>query len=76
MEESYDMRTNIVINDKLMEQAKKATGLPTKKAVVEEALRVLIRTKKQQEILKLRGKIRWHDDLDEMREGRFVGKPR
>ncbi|HEV8131318.1 MAG TPA: type II toxin-antitoxin system VapB family antitoxin [Acidobacteriota bacterium] len=53
------MRTNIVIDDKLMEKAKKTTGLPTKKAVVEEALRVLIRTKQQEKILGLRGKIRW-----------------
>jgi Arc/MetJ family transcription regulator len=53
------VRTNIVIDDKLMEKAKKTTGLPTKKAVVEEALRVLIRTKQQEKILGLRGKIRW-----------------
>lgn len=66
------MRTNIVIDDTLMERAKKTTGLPTKKAVVEEALRVLIRTKQQEKILGLRGKVRWEGDLDEMRRGRFL----
>lgn len=65
------MRTNIVIDDRLMRQAKKLTGFRTKKAVVEEALRFLVRAKKQAGILGLRGKIPWEGNLNEMRKGRF-----
>ena len=61
------MRTNIVIDDELMDLAKKATGLETKRAVVEAALRTLIRLERQQEIRKLRGKIDWEGDLDRSR---------
>lgn len=61
------MRTNIVIDDKLMSDALKATGLQTKKEVVEEGLKVLIKLQKQVDIRKLRGKLKWEGDLDEMR---------
>ena len=61
------MRTNIVIDDELMEQALKATGLETKKDVVEQGLRLLVQRKKQQSIRALRGNINWEGDLDEMR---------
>ena len=61
------MRTNIVIDDKLMADALKATGLETKKEAVEEGLKLLVRQNKQQEIRKLRGKLQWEGDLDEMR---------
>lgn len=61
------MRTNIVIDDKLMADALEATGLQTKKEVVEEGLRALIRLKKQADIRSLRGKLRWEGDLDDMR---------
>ena len=64
------MRTNIVLDEELIEQARKLTDLPTKKAIVDEALRTLIRVKKQEQILALKGKIRWHGDLDQMRGGR------
>ena len=63
------MRTNIVIDDQLMADALKATGLTTKKEAVEEGLRLLIRRNRQQEIRKLRGKLKWQGDLDEMRGG-------
>ena len=63
------MRTNIVIDDQLMADALKATGLTTKKEAVEEGLRLLIRRNRQQEIRKLRGKLKWEGDLDEMRGG-------
>ncbi|UVT17182.1 MAG: type II toxin-antitoxin system VapB family antitoxin [Nitrospira sp.] len=65
------MRTNIVIDNSLMRQAMKATGLSTKKAVVEEGLRLLIKVKGQEGIRRLRGKITWEGDLDTMREGRI-----
>ena len=61
------MRTNIVIDDKLMADAMKATGLTTKKDAVEEGLKLLIQKNKQQNIRKLRGKLKWEGDLDQMR---------
>jgi Arc/MetJ family transcription regulator len=70
------MRTNIVIDEKLIEQARKLTALPTKKAVVDEALRTLIRLKEQEKILSLRGKIQWRGDLDDLRTGRGYGRRR
>jgi Arc/MetJ family transcription regulator len=64
------MRTNIVIDDELMEEAMKATGLPTKKAVVEAGLQMLIQVKAQTGVRRLRGKVNWSGNLDEMRSGR------
>ena len=61
------MRTNIVIDDKLMRDALRATGLKTKREAVEEGLRSLLRLKRQAEIRKLRGKLNWQGDLDAMR---------
>lgn len=65
------MRTNIVIDNGLMQQAMKATGLSTKKAVVEEGLRLLIKVKAQEDIRRLRGKIEWEGNLSTMRESRI-----
>jgi len=64
------MRTNIVIDDKLMSDALKATGLSTKREAVELGLKLLVRQNKQQAIRKLRGKLKWEGDLDEMRGGK------
>jgi Arc/MetJ family transcription regulator len=61
------MRTNIVIDDDLMTDAIKATGLSTKKEVVELGLKLLVKRNKQQAIRALRGKLQWEGDLDEMR---------
>lgn len=61
------MRTNIVIDDELMANAFKATGLKIKKDVVEQGLKLLIKRNQQQGIRKLRGKVKWEGDLDEMR---------
>jgi Arc/MetJ family transcription regulator len=61
------MRTNIVIDDKLMHDALKATGLKTKKEAVELGLRTLIKLNKQAEIKELKGKLKWDGDLDAMR---------
>lgn len=65
------MRTNIVIDNGLMRQAMKAAGLSTKKAVVEEGLRLLIKVKAQAGLRRLRGKIAWEGNLKMMREGRI-----
>ncbi len=64
------MRTNIVIDDKLMTDALKASGLSTKKEAVEQGLKLLVRRSQQQEIRKLRGRVKWEGDLDEMRGGK------
>ena len=61
------MRTNIVINDELMEEAKQASGLKTKKEVVERGLELIIKLEKQSQIRSLRGKINWDGNLDEIR---------
>ncbi|MEC9340713.1 MAG: type II toxin-antitoxin system VapB family antitoxin [Pseudomonadota bacterium] len=61
------MRTNIVIDDKLMADALKATGAKTKREAVEMGLRTLLELKKQERIRGLRGKLRWNGNLDEMR---------
>jgi Arc/MetJ family transcription regulator len=66
------MRTNIDIDDELMEQAMAATGAATKKAAVEQSLQLLVRLKAQEGIKKLRGKVKWEGDLATMREGRFL----
>ena len=64
------MRTNIEIDDKLMAQAIKLTRLPTKRAVVEEGLRLLVRVRKQNQALKALRGLGWEGDLDEMRQDR------
>jgi Arc/MetJ family transcription regulator len=61
------MRTNIVIDDKLMRDALRATGLKTKRETVELGLRTLLSLKKQGAIRQLRGKLDWQGDLDAMR---------
>lgn len=61
------MRTNIVIDDKLMSVALKTSGLNTKREVVEEGLRLLVKVKNQSKLKKLRGKLKWEGNLEEMR---------
>jgi Arc/MetJ family transcription regulator len=68
--EAAALRTNIDIDDDLMREALAVTGLPTKRSVVEEGLRRLIMLKRQQDVRKLRGRLRWEGDLDEMRRDR------
>ena len=65
------MRTNIVIDDQLLEHAMALTGIKTKRAVVEEALKMLIRLQEQEDVRALRGKLRWEGDLNATREGRL-----
>jgi len=78
------MRTNIEIDDELMKQAMKASGAATKRAVVEDALRLLVQRCAQHGIRKLFGKVQWEGDLDWMRSknkweemgaGHHAGKP-
>ena len=64
------MRTNIVIDDKLMRDTLRTTGLKTKREAVELGLQTLVRLGKQSEIRRLRGKLEWQGDLDAMRRDR------
>ncbi len=61
------MRTNIVIDDRLMEQALRASGATTKRQAVELGLKALLTLNRQQDIRKSRGKLRWQGDIDAMR---------
>ena len=61
------MRTNIVIDDKLMADALRLTGLKTTREAVELGLRTLLRLRQQEEIKLLRGKLQWQGDLNAMR---------
>jgi Arc/MetJ family transcription regulator len=61
------MRTNIEIDDELMDEALKLTGLPSKRAVVEEGLRLMVRLRKQTRALKSLKGLGWEGDLDDMR---------
>ncbi len=64
------MRTNIDIDDKLMTDAQKASGLATKKQTVEEALRLMVKLRRQQEVGAAFGKYPWCGDLKRSRAGR------
>ena len=69
------MRTNIEIDDELMSQAMAVTGLSTKRATVEEGLRLLVRVRQQvQALTELKG-LGWEGDLDEIRRDRVAGRP-
>ena len=61
------MRTNIEIDDKLMRDTLKITGLKTKRAAVELGLQTLLRLRRQEKAKKLKGKLHWEGDLHEMR---------
>ena len=64
------MRTNIVIDDRLMRETLRATGLKTKREAVEEGLRTLLRLSRQSELRGSRGQLKWTGDLDAMRTDR------
>ena len=66
------MRINVDIDERLMRQAMKSSRARTKRAAVEEGLRLLIQTRAQVSIRRLRGKIRWDGNLHKSRLGRFV----
>jgi Arc/MetJ family transcription regulator len=63
-------RTNVVLDDKLVNECIKATGIKTQKALIDHALRELLRHEKQIKILELKGTINWEGNLDEWRRGR------
>jgi Arc/MetJ family transcription regulator len=61
------MRTNIVIDDTLMKETLRLTGLRTKREAVELGLRTVVRLRRQENIRRFRGKLKWQGDLDAMR---------
>ena len=63
-------RTNIVLDEKLVRTGLRMTGLKTRRAVVDHALRELVRREKQVGLLELKGKVRWDGNLGAMRRMR------
>ena len=68
------MRTNIVLDEKLVERAQQLTGIKTKRGVVQEALRTLILMREQAGVRNLRGQLNWEGNLDEQRQARLEEK--
>ena len=67
---THCMRTNIVIDDKLMRETLRLTGLKTKREAVELGLRTLVRLRRQEQVRRFRGKLEWEGNLDAMRTDR------
>ena len=65
-------RTNIVMDEKLIKEGMKTTGIKTRRALVDYALRDLLRRESQKRILELKGKVHWEGYLSSMRKGRRV----
>ena len=64
------MRTNIILDENLVDRARQLTGIKTKKQIIHEALRLLIQLREQENVRALRGKLRWDGNLDELRQDR------
>jgi Arc/MetJ family transcription regulator len=67
---SYMGRTNIVLDDDLVARCREETGIRTIRALVDHALRELLRHSRQKKVLDLKGAIRWEGDLETWRKGR------
>jgi Arc/MetJ family transcription regulator len=65
-------RTNIVLDDRLVEHCLKLTGIKTRKHLIDYALRELLRHENQTKILELRGNVQWEGDLSKFRQGRVA----
>ena len=65
-------RTNVVLDERLVKDCIQATGIKTQKALIDHALRELLRHEKQIKILELKGRINWNGDLDDWRQGRSL----
>jgi Arc/MetJ family transcription regulator len=68
------MRTNIVIDDKLMQDTLRVTGLKTKREAVELGLRTLLRQGKQAQLRQLKGELSWESDLEDMRTDKVTNR--
>lgn len=63
-------RTNVVLDDELVEKCQQETGIQTVRALIEHALRELLRHERQKKVLELKGNIRWEGDLRKWRMAR------
>jgi Arc/MetJ family transcription regulator len=63
-------RTNVVLNDTLVEECRKMTGIKTKRALIEYALQETLRHGRQRRLLELKGSVKWEGDLAAWREAR------
>lgn len=63
-------RTNVVLDDDLVARCRKATGIKTVRALIDHALRELLRHRRQRKVLELKGSVRWEGDLDVWRRRR------
>lgn len=63
-------RTNVVLDDKLVSQCQKVTGISTRRTLIDYALHELLRRERQKKILELQGRVHWEGDLDAWRKGR------
>jgi Arc/MetJ family transcription regulator len=66
--DNINIRTNIVLDKQLLDAALQATGIKTRRQLIEHALRELVRHKQQRKLLSLKGNIQWEGDLDTLRE--------
>ena len=71
-DEDTVIRTNVILDEKLLKAGLKITGLKTRKALIDYALRELLRHNDQLKLLKLRGAVNWQDDLNQLREGKNI----
>jgi len=65
-------RTNVVLDDELVAECLELTGVKTRRALIDLALRELVRRERQKKILELKGRIKWEGDLDAWRQGRVT----
>lgn len=65
-------RTNVVLDDELVEECQKMTGIKTRRKLIDYALHEVLRHKNQRKILELKGKVDWDGDLSSWRKGRVV----
>ena len=63
-------RTNVVLDDELVEECQKLTGIRTRRALIDYALHELLRHRRQRRLLELRGSVEWEGDLDAWRATR------
>jgi Arc/MetJ family transcription regulator len=63
-------RTNVVLDDELVRECQKLTGIQTRRALIDYALHEVRRRGRQKQLLKLKGSVKWEGDLPEWREAR------
>ena len=63
-------RTNVVLDDELIAECQKATGIKTRRVLIHHALQELLRRERQKSVLALKGSVRWEGNLDEWRKER------